>query len=174
MRTALSILVVITSLTLLSGAAGAGVPTIHANDIFHTEPGETFDVVVLVECHAQEANYTVVVKLHPRFEFVPEGSAMNVSGDSASITYTGYDEDTLRFEFPMMPKDDTPEGEYKTGYSVFWTGPETGNMTSQVTSSSVAVSVGEGTSGSCATLSFVILPILALVSSFAIIRKKGT
>lgn len=158
-------------LTFISGIASAGVPEVYANDIFHVDPGETFDVVVIVECHAEVANYTVIVTLHPRFDFAPQGSDMNVSDDVATITYVGYDTDTLRFEFPMVAQNDTPEGDYNTPYALFWNGSETGYMPSQVSSDTVVISVGEGTSGSCSTLSFTILPALAVISSFTIVRK---
>lgn len=161
----------VVTLTLINGIASAGVPTINANDIFHVEPGEAFDLVVFVECHTDVANYTVAVTLHPRFEFLPEGSDMDVLDDKASITYVGYDTDILRYEFPMMAKNDTPEGDYNTDYAVFWNGSETGYNISQVSSDSVTIGVGEGTSGSCTTLSFVIVPVLAVVTSFTIIKK---
>jgi hypothetical protein len=158
-------------LTLISGAASAGVPTVDANDVFHVEPGDTFDVVIFVECHAEVANYTVIVTLHPRFQFVPEGSDMNVTGDGASITYVGYDTDILRYEFSMVAENDTPEGDYKTAYAAFWIGSETGFNSSQVTSGSITISVGEGTDGSCSTLSFTIFPALAVISSFTIVKR---
>ena len=171
MRKLLFIFSFTVTLTFISGIASAGVPTIYANDVFHVDPGEDFEVVVIVECHAEVANYTVIVTLHPRFEFAPEGSDMAVSGDSATIMYLGYDTDSLRFEFSMMAKNDTPEGDYNTDYAVFWNGSETGFMISQVSSDFVSISVGEGTSGSCSTLSFVVFPVLGVVSSFTIVKK---
>ncbi len=171
MRKLLCVILFGVTLTLISSIASAGVPTVYANDIFRVDPGEIFDVVVIVECHAEVANYTVIVTLHPRFEFAPEGSDMNVSGDSATIIYLGYDTDSLRFEFPMMAKNDTPEGDYTTAYAAFWSGSETGFITSQVSSDAVTISVGEGTSGSCSTLSFTIFPALAVISSFTIVKK---
>jgi hypothetical protein len=171
MRKFLIVFSFVVTLTYISGIASAGVPTVYANDIFTVDPGEVFDVVVIVECHAEVGNYTVIVTLHPRFEYAPEGSDMNVSDDVATITYLGYDTDSLRFEFPMIAKNDTPEGEYNTPYAVFWNSSEIGNLPSQVTSDTVVISVGEGTSGSCSTLSFTILPALAVISSFTVVRK---
>jgi len=165
-------MVFITILTLISSTASAGVPEVDALPVFHADPGQVFDLTIFVECHADVGNYTVIVTLHPRFEFVPEGSDMNVSGDVAEITYIGYDLDSLRYEFPMVAKNDTPEGDYNTPYAVFWNSSETGYMPSQVVSSNVEISVGEGTSGSCATLNFTIFPALAVISSFTIVKKR--
>jgi hypothetical protein len=159
------------TLTYISGIASAGVPEVYANDVFHVEPGEVFDAVVFVECHADVANYTVIVTLHPRFEFAPQGSDMNISDDVATITYLGYDTDILRFEFPMTAKNDTPEGDYTTAYASFWNGSETSYMPSQVSSDAITISVGEGTSGSCTTLSFVVFPALGVVSSYTIVKR---
>jgi len=159
-------------LALLSSTASAGVPEVNVGPIFSVDPGQVFDLVFFVDCHADVGNYTVIVTLHPRFEFAPAGSDMNVTGDVAEITYIGYDLDSLRFEFPMMAKNDTPEGDYNIPYAVFWNSSETGYMPSQATSTNVEISVGEGASGSCTTLSFTILPTLAVISSFTIVRKR--
>ena len=171
MKKLLCLISFVVTLTFISGIASAGVPEVYANDVFHVDPGEVFDAVIIVECHADVANYTVIVTPHPRFEFAPEGSDITIVGESAFIMYLGYDTDRLRFEFPMMAKNDTPEGDYNTEYAVLWNGSETGNFISQVSSDSVTISVGEGTSGSCSTLSFVVFPVLGVVTSFTIVKK---
>ncbi|UCF09094.1 MAG: hypothetical protein JSW28_05275 [Thermoplasmata archaeon] len=165
------ILVLATALTVICGAASAGVPEVYANDIFHAEPGVVFELLIFVECHADASNYTVTVNLHPRFVFAEEGSDMTVSDRNASITYLGYDADTLRFEFPMAAENNTPDGKYLTTYSVHWNGSETGFTPQLAESGHVSISVGEGTSGSCTTLGFVVLPLLALVTSFMIVKR---
>lgn len=155
-----------------AGIVSAGVPTINANDVFNVEPGDTFEVEVFVECHSVEANYTVSVTLHPRFQFVEEGSDMNISGTNASITYLGYDTDELRFEFPMVALNDTPEGDYNIPYQVYWNGSETSFVLTLIESDTVRVSVGEGGDSACSTSDFIILPILGISIAFCIVKKQ--
>ncbi len=154
------------------GIASAGVPEIEANDILHREPGVEFDVVIFVNSHA-DADYTVNVTLHPRFQFVENGSAMNVTGDTASITYTGYDTDSLRFEFPMVAENDTPEGDYNIQFEVYWNGSETGFNYTLVDDDTVKISIGEGGDSSpCSSSALLVLPVLAFGTSFGITKKK--
>lgn len=172
MRKGLVMCMLIIIFYVLSGLASAGVPTIHANDVFHIEPGNDFDVVIFVECHAEVANNTVTVIRHPRFEFVEEGSDMVVDGDNASITETGYDTDEIRFEFPMMASNNTPEGDYNMHYEVHWNGSETGFVYTLVESDTIQVSVGEGGDSACSTTDFILLPVFGLSIAFCIVKRQ--
>jgi hypothetical protein len=172
MRKGLVICLLIIIFCVSVGIASAGVPTIHANDIFSIEPGDEFEVEVFIECHAVEANYTVNVTLHPRFQFVEEESDMIISGTNASITYLGYDTDELRFEFPMMALNDTPEGDYNIPYRVYWNGSETSFVFTLVESDTVQVSVGEGGDSACSTTDSLILPIFGISIAFGIFKKQ--
>jgi len=172
MGKSLAILMITFAFCITAGFVSAGIPEINANDVLSVEPEEEFEVEVFVKCHAEEANYTVNVTLHPRFEFLEEGSDMNVSGNNASITYLGYDTDELRFEFPMMALNNTPEGDYNLNYQVYWNGSETGFVLTLVESDSVRVSVGEGGQDTCSSSSLIILPITAFVTMFFIVKKE--
>ena len=168
----LIICMLIFALCFSVGIASAGIPEIEANDILRREPGEEFDVVIFVNSHA-EADYTVNLTRHPRFQFVEEGSNMNVSGDSALITYTGYDTDSLRFEFPMVAENDTPEGDYNIQYEVYWNGSETGFNYTLVEDQTVKISIGEGgDSSTCSSSALLVLPVLAFGTSLGISKKR--
>lgn len=112
MKKSLAILMLVIALFYFSGFASAGVPTVESYDVFHIEPGEEFEVEVLVICHADVANYTVTVTLHSRFQFAENDSDMVISGINASVTYEGRDTDELFFEFPMVANNNTPDGNY--------------------------------------------------------------
>ena len=157
---------------VFSGMASAGEPVVTANDVFSVDPGEGFEVDIFVECHEDVANYTVSVTIHPRFEF-GESSVMVVSGNNASITYMGYDQDSLRFEFPMVATNDTPEGDYHMPYSVYRNSSETGFMLTLEETDTVRVSVGEGGGENpCTTTSFLILPVFAVGCTFCIVKRQ--
>lgn len=158
---------------VFAGMANAGEPVITANDRFGVDAGEEFDVVIFVECHEDVANYTVRVTLHPRFEFVEEDSDMVVSGSNASITHMGYDQDSLRFEFPMVATNDTPEGDYHIPYSVYRNGSETNFILTLEESDTVRISIGEGGGENpCSSTSFLILPVFAVGCAFCIVKKQ--
>lgn len=172
MRKGLVICMLIITFCVSAGFASAGVPTIHANDVLNIEPGEEFDIVIFVECHASVANYTVNVTLHPRFQFVEEGGDMVVSGSNASITYLGYDTDDLRFEFPMFALNNTPEGDYNIPFQAYWNGSETSYVLAQVESDTVQVSVGEGGRSPCSTTDLLILPVFGVSIAFCIVKRQ--
>jgi hypothetical protein len=160
-------------LCIFAGIATAGVPTIRTNTVKNIEPEELFEIEIIVESHAV-SNYTVEVTLHPKFEFAENESDMNITGDTASITIDGIDTDVLRFEFPMMAKNDTPEGEFKIQYRVYWNGTETGFTRELIESDTVTVSVGEGgDTGPCSSSSLLVLPVLFIGISFFIVKKES-
>ncbi len=173
MRRSLVIWITILTLCIFAGIATAGVPTIRTGEAKNKEPEEIFNVVVIVESHAV-SNYTVEVTLHPKFEFADNESDMNITGDTASITLDGIDTDVLRFEFPMMAKNETPEGEFNIQYSVYWNGTETGFTRELVESDTVTVSIGEGgDTGPCSSSSLLVLPVLFVGISFLIVKKES-
>ncbi|MEE9150698.1 MAG: hypothetical protein V3U20_02550, partial [Thermoplasmata archaeon] len=157
---------------VLAGITSAGVPTVEPHDVFRTEPGEKFEVEVLVICHADVANYTVSVTLHSRFQFVENDSDMVVSGTNASITYEGQDTDELFFEFPMVAKNNTPDGNYNIQYEVYWNGSETGFVSTLVERDTVSVSVREGEESPCSSTGFVVLPLFAVGIVFSVFNKQ--
>jgi hypothetical protein len=160
-------------LCIFAGIATAGVPTIRTNEVKNIDPEELFEIEIIVESHAV-SNYTVEVTLHPKFEFADNESDMNITGDTASITIDGIDTDVLRFEFPMMAKNDTPEGEFKIQYRVYWNGTETGFTRELIESDTVTVSVGEGgDTGPCSSSSLLVLPVLFIGISFFIVKKES-
>ena len=173
MRRSLVIWIIILTFCVFAGIATAGVPTIRTNEVKNIEPEEIFEVAIIVESHAV-SNYTVEVTLHPRFEFADNESDMNITGDMASITIEGIDKDVLRFEFPMMAKNDTPEGEFNIQYEVYWNGTETGSTRELVKSDEVTVSVGEGgDTGPCSSSSLLVLPVLFVGIAFLIVKKES-
>ncbi len=173
MRLNMIMLVFIMTFCILAGIATAGIPTIRTSEVKNIEPEEIFEIEIIVESHAV-SNYTVEVTLHPRFEFADNKSDMNITGDTASITLHGIDTDVLRFEFPMMAKNDTPEGEFKVQYRVYWNGTETGFVRTLVESDTVAVSIGEGgDTGPCSSSSLLVLPILGVGITFLIVKKES-
>jgi hypothetical protein len=173
MRIRLAIFILFLVFLLFASTASAGVPEVRANNRFSIEPGEEFDIVVFVDCHADEANYTVIVTLHQRFEFADDTGDMNVSGDTATIIYVGYDTDSLRFEFPLVAKNGTPEGDYNIPYEVKWNGTETSFTLSSVEEGTVRVSVGEGGGDTnCASVSIIILPIMGMGIIYTIDKKR--
>ncbi|UCG69469.1 MAG: hypothetical protein JSV09_00130 [Thermoplasmata archaeon] len=162
MKKSLAILMLVIALFYFSGFASAGVPTVESYDVFHIEPGEEFEVEVLVICHADVANYTVTVTLHSRFQFAENDSDMVISGINASVTYEGRDTDELFFEFPMVANNNTPDGNYNIQYEVYWNGSETGFVPTFVERDTVRVSVREGEESPCSSTSFIILPLFAV------------
>ncbi|UCE38043.1 MAG: hypothetical protein JSW00_02025 [Thermoplasmata archaeon] len=172
MRRSLALYTIITTFCVFAGIASAGEPDVSANNVIGIEPEEEFDLVIFVESHADDSNYTVIVTLHRRFEFVENKSDMIISGDEASITLEGDDKDELRFEFPMMAEEDTPEGSYHIDYEAYWNGSETDFENKLIKMDSVRVSVGEGGRSSCSTTDFLILPVLAIGLVFCIVKKE--
>jgi hypothetical protein len=173
MRRSLVIWITIFTLTIFAGIATAGVPTIKTAEVKNIEPEELFEIEIIVESHAV-SNYTVEVTLHPRFKFAGNESDMNITGDTASITIDGIDTDVLRFEFPMMAKNDTPEGEFNIEYRVYWNGTETGFTKELVESDKVTVSIGEGgDTGPCSSSGLLVLPLLCVGVAFLIIKKEN-
>jgi hypothetical protein len=169
------ILLLVMSMITFSTLASAGVPEIQANDKSLVEPEEDFDLVVFVDCHADVANYTVIVTLHPRFEFAEDPGDMVVANDSASasITLLGYDQDGLRFEFPMHALNETPEGDYNIPYEVKWNGSETSFALESVEEGTVRISVGEGGSeGACGTTGLLVLPFVGFGAGMVIDKKR--
>jgi hypothetical protein len=174
MKRSLVLFMLIFILVYFSGFVNAGVPTVESYDVFNVEPGEEFEAEILVICHADLANYTVSVTLHPRFQFIENESDMVISGVNASITYEGLDTDELIFEFPMVSKNDTPDGNYNIKYEVYWNGSGTGFIPTFVESGTVQVSVREGEDTPCSSTSFVILPLFGggmIYSAYK--RQKG-
>jgi hypothetical protein len=166
------ILILVMILLTFAGYASAGIPEVSANNRYSVEPDEEFDLVIIIDSHG-EANYTVEVTLHPRFEFSSNVGDMEVTNNSAEITYLGYDTDSIRFEFPMMAKNETPEGDYNVPYKVFWNGSETSFNLTSVEEGTVRVSVGEGGSeGGCNTAGLLVLPIAGLGTSYVVDKKK--
>jgi hypothetical protein len=165
--------ILISVFVLYAGLASAGVPEVRANDRFAVEPEEEFDIVIFVDAHATEANYTVVVTLHQRFEFAADPGDVNVTGDTGTITYVGYDTDSLRFEFPMFAKNETPEGDYNIPYEVKWNGAETNFTLEDVEEGTVRVSIGEGGGDTnCSSAFFLILPVSGLGILYGYSRRK--
>ena len=136
------------------------------------EPEEEFNLVIIIDSHA-DANYTVEVSLHPHFEFSENIGDMIITNNSAYIIYIGYDTDSIRFEFPMMAKNATPEGDYNIPYKVFWGGSETSFNLSSVEEGTVRVSVGEGGSeGGCNSTGLLVLPFAGLGTTYVIDKKR--
>jgi hypothetical protein len=161
-------------LLLLSYAtlASAGVPDVETVNIPSVDPQEEFEIEILVKSHA-EANYTVNVTLHARFQFAGNNSDMVIEGDTGSITYTGFDQDSIRFEFPMVALNDTPEGDYHMNYEVYWIGSETSFNYTLTDSGQVRVSVGEGGGeDACNTSSLLVLPFASLGIVFIYDKKR--
>lgn len=159
---------------ILAGMVSAGEPEIDARDVLSVDVGEEFEVDIIVTFHEDVANYTVSVTLHPRFEFVEGNPDMVVSGDNASITYEGRDQESIRFEFQMMALNNTPDGDYHIPYSVYWNGSETNFTTTLVESDTVRVSVGEGGGDNpCGTSSFLILPVFVVGTAFCFVKRQG-
>ncbi len=173
MRKRLVICVFLIAFCILAGFVSAGKPEVNANDVIsRVDPGEEFDVNIFIDCHANVANYTVKITGSPRFRFVEDGSDMVISGSNASITKMGFDEENLRFKFPMMALNNTPDGDFSIHYEAYWNGSETGFVPELVESDSVRVSVGEGGEDSpCSSAGFVILPVLAVGTAFSIVKK---
>lgn len=167
------ILLLAMSLITISSLASAGIPEIQANDKSLVEPEEEFELVVFVDCHADVANYTVIVTLHPRFEFAEDTGDMEVTNDSASITLLGYDQDSLRFEFPMLAVNETPEGDYNIPYEVKWNGSETSNVLTSVEEGTIRVSIGQGGSeGGCGTTGLLVLPFVGFGAAVVLDKKR--
>jgi hypothetical protein len=98
---------------------------------------------------------------------------MEIVGDTASTTYFGFDQDSLRFEFPMMAQNETPEGDYHLRYEAYWNGSETSFVYTLVDSGQVRVSVGEGGGeGTCNSSSLLVLPFAFLGIVFIYDKKR--
>jgi hypothetical protein len=173
MKIRIMILLLVMSMITFSSLASAGVPEVQADDRFSVDTEEEFDLVIFVDCHADVANYTVIVTLHPRFAFAEDPGEMVVTNDSASITLLGYDTDSLRFEFPMYAVNETPEGDYNIPYEVKWNGSETSFALESVEEGTVRVSVGEGGSeGACGTSSLLVLPFVGFGAGMVLDKKR--
>jgi hypothetical protein len=160
-------------LLVFSATASAGVPEVRSNNLFSVEPEEEFEIVIFVDPHAAEANYTVSVTLLQRFAFASNSGDVNVSGDTGSITYIGYDTESIRFEFPMFAVNGTPEGDYNIPYEVKWNGSETSFVLTSVEEGTVRVSVGEGGGDTnCSSAIIIILPITGMGIIYTFIKKK--
>jgi hypothetical protein len=167
------ILLLVMSLLTFSTLASAGIPEVQVNNVASVEPEEDFDIVIFVDAHADIANYTVIVTLHPRFEFGQTPSEMVVRNDSASLTLLGYDQDSLRFEFPLIAQNGTPEGDYNIQYEVKWNGSETSNLLESVEEGTVRVSVGQGGSeGACGSTGLLILPFVGLGAATVLDKRR--
>lgn len=165
--------ILITFFVLYAGFASAGVPEVRANDRFAVEPEEEFNIVIFVDAHAVEANYTVMVTLHQRFDFAADPGDVNVTGDKGTITYVGYDTDSLRFEFPMFAKNETPEGDYNIPYEVKWNGSETNFVLTDVEEGTVRVSVGEGGGDTnCSSAFLIIIPVSSIGILYSYIKRR--
>jgi hypothetical protein len=173
MKTQLVIGILIATFVLYAGLASAGVPEVRADDRFNVEPEEEFDLVVFVDAHAVEANYTVIVTLNQRFEFAADPGDVNVSGKIGTITHIGYDTESIRFEFPMFAVNGTPEGDYNIPYEVKWNGSETSFNISDVEEGTVRVSIGEGGSETnCSSAFFLVLPASGLGIIYAYNKRR--
>lgn len=173
MRIKLAIIVLFLAFLVFSQTASAGIPEVRANNLFSVEPEEEFEIVVFIDAHAVEANYTVIVTLHQRFEFAADPGDVNISGNTGTITYVGYDTDSIRFEFPMFAKNETPEGDYNIPYEVKWSGSETSFNLTDVEEGTVRVSVGEGGGDSnCASAIFLIFPISTIGLIYTVYKRK--
>ncbi len=173
MRIRLTIFVLFMVFLVFCATASAGIPEVRSNNLFSVEPEEEFEIVIFVDSHAAEANYTVIVTLHQRFEFASDPGDVNISGDTGTITYIGYDTDSLRFEFPMFAVNETPEGDYNIPYEVKWNGSETSFVLTSVEEGTVRVSVGEGGGDTnCSSVIFLILPISSIGLIYAVYKRK--
>jgi hypothetical protein len=173
MRIKLAMFILFLTFLVLSHTASAGIPEVRANNLFNVEPEEEFEIVIFVDAHADEANYTVIVTLHQRFEFASDPGDVNVSGNEGTITYVGYDTDSIRFEFPLFAKNGTPEGDYNIPYEVKWNGSETSFVLTDVEEGTVRVSVGEGGGDTnCSSAIFLIIPAFSIGIIYAVNKRK--
>ena len=158
---------------VLPGLVIAREPDIFAYDERDVEPGEIINVLIHVECHSYEANYTVKVTIVAGFVFVEEASDMDISEDTATITYLGDEGETLDFKFPMMVLNETRNGNYDIPYEAYWNGSETGFVQELVKSDSVRISVvGEEGESPCSSTDFILVPILGLGTAYCIVKRQ--